>query len=301
MTVLLHKLCLDTFHHGQFNSCLEASVREVSFPIQPADLKDSLPAKAIDERHEAWSTDVPKDETTLWHWLDTLDDATRANLLAHCVSFGVNALHEKADRYGGGGVSVHGVQRRLAQADRLAHAIGLEPAGCPSPCARPMKWMPHRKAKRCPPSFPAMMKTAKEVRRRRKSPTNWQPSDQRGRGGNAVPATIYQPAAWPSRRAVSFKEYTTMTNATNTPLTVDDANSDWETKQAALERLYAELKPRNKTVLFDALAAAGVTHVVVSFDGYGDSSQIESIEAKAGDNIVNLPESKSKFTAPIGA
>ena len=80
-----------------------------------------------------------------------------------------------------------------------------------------------------------------------------------------------------------------MTNATNTLLTVDDANSDWETKQAALERLYAELKPRNKTVLFDALAAAGVTHVVVSFDGYGDSGQIESIEAKAGDNIVNLP------------
>jgi len=130
MTVLLHKLCLDTFHHGQFNSCLEASVREVSFPIQPADLKDSLPAKAIDERHEAWSTDVPKDETTLWHWLDTLDDARRANLLAQCVSFGVNALHEKADRYGDGGVSVHGVQRRLAQADQLARAIGLDLVQC---------------------------------------------------------------------------------------------------------------------------------------------------------------------------
>jgi ParB family transcriptional regulator, chromosome partitioning protein len=32
MTALLHKLCLDTFHHGLFNSCLEVSVREVSFP-----------------------------------------------------------------------------------------------------------------------------------------------------------------------------------------------------------------------------------------------------------------------------
>jgi ParB family transcriptional regulator, chromosome partitioning protein len=130
MTALLHKLCIDTFHHGLSNSCLEASVREVSFPIQPTDLKDSLPAKAVDERHEAWSTDVPKDEAALWDWLDTLDDARRANLLAHCVSFGVNALHEKADRYGAGGISAHGVQRRLAQADRLARAVGLDLVQC---------------------------------------------------------------------------------------------------------------------------------------------------------------------------
>jgi ParB family transcriptional regulator, chromosome partitioning protein len=130
MTALLHKLCMDTFHHGLFNSCLEASVREVSFPIQPADLKDTLFAKAVDERHEAWDADVPKDEATLWDWLDTLDDERRANLLAHCVAFGVNALYEKADRYGGAGISVHGVQRRQAQADRLARAVGLDLVQC---------------------------------------------------------------------------------------------------------------------------------------------------------------------------
>jgi len=42
------------------------------------------------------------------------------------ISFGVNALHEKCDRYGGSGVSVHGVQRCLVQADRLARAVGLD-------------------------------------------------------------------------------------------------------------------------------------------------------------------------------
>ena len=41
------------------------------------------------------------------------------------MSFGVNALYERADRHGGG-VSVHGVQRRIAQADRLAQAVGLD-------------------------------------------------------------------------------------------------------------------------------------------------------------------------------
>jgi ParB family transcriptional regulator, chromosome partitioning protein len=126
MTALLHKLCLDTFQHGPSGSCLEASVRHVHFPIQPTDLKDSASAKAIAERQEAWSADVPKDEAALWDWLASLHDDSRAALLAHCVSFGVNALHEKGDRYGGPGLSVHGVQRRLIQADRLAQAVRLD-------------------------------------------------------------------------------------------------------------------------------------------------------------------------------
>jgi ParB family transcriptional regulator, chromosome partitioning protein len=126
MTALLHKLCLDTFQHTAAGNCLEASVRQVFFPVQSADLKDSPSAKAVAERHEAWKADMPKDEAALWEWLSGLDDASRAALLAHCVSFGVNALYEKGDRYGGAGVSVHGVQRRLVQADRLARAVGLD-------------------------------------------------------------------------------------------------------------------------------------------------------------------------------
>jgi ParB family chromosome partitioning protein len=126
MTALLHKLCLDTFQHAAPGSCLEASVRQVSFPIQPADLKDCPSAKAVTERHEAWRADLPKEEAALWDWLAVLDDASRAALLAHCVSLGVNALYDKGDRYGGAGISPHGVQRRLVQADRVARAVGLD-------------------------------------------------------------------------------------------------------------------------------------------------------------------------------
>ncbi|AGK57201.1 ParB domain-containing protein nuclease [Hyphomicrobium denitrificans 1NES1] len=126
MTALLHKLCLDTFQHAASGACIEASVREVFFSIQPADLKDSLPAKAVAERHQAWKTDLPKDEAALWDWLAALDEPSRAALLAHCVSFGVNALYEKGDRYGGPGVSAHGIQRRLVQAERLARAVELD-------------------------------------------------------------------------------------------------------------------------------------------------------------------------------
>jgi ParB family transcriptional regulator, chromosome partitioning protein len=42
------------------------------------------------------------------------------------VSFGINALHQKVDRYGGSGISTHGLDQRLTQAGRLAQAVGLD-------------------------------------------------------------------------------------------------------------------------------------------------------------------------------
>jgi hypothetical protein len=73
----------------------------------------------------------------------------------------------------------------------------------------------------------------------------------------------------------------------------------FETTQAAHGRLAAELRASNKAALFDALSAAGVTHVVVSFDGYGDSGQIEGIEAKAHDEVVRLPPAKVVIASAV--
>jgi ParB family chromosome partitioning protein len=126
MTALLHKLCLDTFHREMPYGCLQASVRQVHFSAQASDLKESASARAIDDRNKAWAADMPNDDVALWDWLAALDDASRSALLAHCVSFGVNALFEKVDRYGGNGVSSHGLRRRLDQADRLARAVNLD-------------------------------------------------------------------------------------------------------------------------------------------------------------------------------
>jgi ParB family transcriptional regulator, chromosome partitioning protein len=126
MTALLHKLCTDAFYTAYTPGCIEASVRHVHLPVQASGLKDSASAKSVDERHKAWTADMPGDETALWDWLTTLDDASRSTLLAHCVSYGVNALFEKVDRYGGNGVSSHGLRRRLDQADRLARAVNLD-------------------------------------------------------------------------------------------------------------------------------------------------------------------------------
>jgi len=81
-----------------------------------------------------------------------------------------------------------------------------------------------------------------------------------------------------------------VTNASDTPSDGSSAPSDWEIKRAAHDRLRAELQPCNKAALFDALAVAGMTFIIVSFDGYGDSGQIEDIEVKAGDTVIPMPE-----------
>ncbi len=130
VTALLHKLVSDTFQRvSASGGCLEVSVRHVFFPAQADNLKDSASAKAIDERQKAWAADLPLgDDQALWDWLDVLDEASRSALLAHCVSFGVNALVEKIDRYGGAGLSQHALERRIGQADRLAVAVGLDMA-----------------------------------------------------------------------------------------------------------------------------------------------------------------------------
>lgn len=126
MTALLHRLVTDCFLPHSAKGCLEAHVREVHFPAQADDLGESASARAIADRHERWGDHIPADDAALWDWLADQDDDTRMELLAHCVSFGINALHEKPNPYGGMGVSQHGLAVRLSQADRLARETGLD-------------------------------------------------------------------------------------------------------------------------------------------------------------------------------
>ena len=126
MTMLLHKLLSDTFIHTNPSGCLEANVRHIFFSAQSEELKDSPSAQAVNDRHERWGDHIPADDEALWAWLTDLDDGTRLELLALCVSYGVNALFERPNPYSGSGVSQHGLDVRLAQADRLARATGMD-------------------------------------------------------------------------------------------------------------------------------------------------------------------------------
>lgn len=127
LTLLLLKLVTDTFRTSSASgSCLEVAVRHVYMSAQAADLKDSVVAKLVDERHAAWEADLPiGDDAALWDYLTVLDQGSRLALLAHCLSFGINALHEKVNPYGAG-ISANGLTRRMAHADLVARAVGLD-------------------------------------------------------------------------------------------------------------------------------------------------------------------------------
>jgi hypothetical protein len=51
----------------------------------------------------------------------------------------------------------------------------------------------------------------------------------------------------------------------------------------------------NKTAVFDALAAAGVTRVEVTFNGEGDSGQIEDVVARRAEEAHPIPKTLVPF------
>ena len=66
--------------------------------------------------------------------------------------------------------------------------------------------------------------------------------------------------------------------------------------QAERDTAEVALHARNKEALFDGLRLVGIARVLVSFDGSGDSGQIETIEARNdADHSVTLPAVQITF------
>ncbi|GBQ40851.1 ParB-like domain-containing protein [Komagataeibacter europaeus LMG 18890] len=122
LTEFLHTQVRDIYWQTPGADCLEAYVREIPLQVHSPDMPGSIPAHALRQRNEGWKHDLPEDEDALWQWLDRLDDTSRMALLAHCLSFGVNALHESSH----GPSLARSVRERLACADRLATALRLD-------------------------------------------------------------------------------------------------------------------------------------------------------------------------------
>ncbi|KIZ47776.1 MULTISPECIES: ParB/RepB/Spo0J family partition protein [Rhodopseudomonas] len=126
-TAALHNFVLATFYRFASSSgCLEIAIRTPTLPAQAPGLNDSVSAKAIEARHDAWKARLPRDEGDLWPTLIAFDANEQSSLFAHCASFGVNALYEPASRFNEGRVSAHGIRRRLDAADVLARHVGLD-------------------------------------------------------------------------------------------------------------------------------------------------------------------------------
>ncbi len=114
----LHALCLKLFYRYTPESCLDIDVKSVVFGSQAPGLGDAAIAKAVDERHQQWSEQLPRESAELWDALATFDRDSRDALFAHCIALSVNAVYEPWNRR----------PRALGHADRLAEAIGLDVA-----------------------------------------------------------------------------------------------------------------------------------------------------------------------------
>jgi len=121
----LHALALGVFYTYRSDTCLELDIKSVQFGSQAPGLNDTALARALDERHQAWRSTLPKESGELWEALETFDAASRDALFAHCVSLSVNAVHEAWNRR----------PKAFAHADRLAQAVDLDMAASWTPTA----------------------------------------------------------------------------------------------------------------------------------------------------------------------
>ncbi|HQT86709.1 MAG: hypothetical protein B7Z58_18855 [Acidiphilium sp. 37-64-53] len=83
------------------------------------------------------------------------------------------------------------------------------------------------------------------------------------------------------------------TTPTAEPASVATATAliaDYTAAHTEFQKLQISILRKAKPILFGALKAAGINRVTVSFDGSGDSGQIESIEAYRAENQpIDLP------------
>ncbi|PKA38907.1 DNA-binding protein [Rhizobium sullae] len=112
---VLHAFVLKTFYVYGSDSCLEVTLQSARFSQTPG-LGDTVWAKEIDQRHDGWGQDLPKDPNDLWDFLIKLDEVSRQALFAHCASLSVNAVIEPWNKRA----------RAIAHAEQLARSIGFD-------------------------------------------------------------------------------------------------------------------------------------------------------------------------------
>ncbi|KFI24464.1 hypothetical protein CG51_17955 [Haematobacter missouriensis] len=68
------------------------------------------------------------------------------------------------------------------------------------------------------------------------------------------------------------------------------AMAQFDASQLAHQTLSTTAMAQNKETLFVAMRAAGISEIIVTFDGAGDSGQVEDIDARRGETVVPIPD-----------
>jgi ParB family chromosome partitioning protein len=118
LSAVVHALAAATFYAGSGKlTCLLIAPRVASLAAQVPDIDECPAMTAIAERHAAWERRMPEDAAQLWGFVARLDQAGQVQLLAHCASLTVNAMHLPKHRT---------ETAASAHADLLAETLSLE-------------------------------------------------------------------------------------------------------------------------------------------------------------------------------
>ncbi len=117
LTALVHALALRTFYPPYDQpSCVEVKLVSAYLDGHAPGVGESPAGRRIAERHETWAQRLPRESGEAWGFVAGLDGGELLDLLAHCVSLGVNAVRNPMDRNPGAWV----------HAEVLARAAGLD-------------------------------------------------------------------------------------------------------------------------------------------------------------------------------
>lgn len=83
------------------------------------------------------------------------------------------------------------------------------------------------------------------------------------------------------------------------PFPRDLSGAEWAQRIREYRQQLKTALESNKNSLFGLLVGHGITTVIVNFDGYGDSGQIEDIVAQIGSANVELPSDQIEILCPI--
>ena len=117
LLAVVHALALRTFFPSYDQpTCLEVKVVSAYLDSHAPGLADTPAGRRIAERHEAWAGRMPRESSEVWAFVGALSVSELGDLLAHCASLTVNAVHNPLDRKPGA----------WAHADIMAAAVGLD-------------------------------------------------------------------------------------------------------------------------------------------------------------------------------
>jgi ParB family chromosome partitioning protein len=114
LIALTHALVSSLFYHAEA-SCLRISVRRAALSNHAQSIDETRSETEIAARHETWQRRLPQELDGLWAFVADLPEQDRLALLAHCLSFGIDAVRSKGSDEGA-----------LAHADTLVRVTALE-------------------------------------------------------------------------------------------------------------------------------------------------------------------------------